>query len=61
MTIKVNMASDGYAESSVFQPTLIIIILKTEKVTIENVRESSFIQLRISIMITTGSSVTGKW
>lgn len=61
MTIKMNMDSDGYAESSVFQQTLIIIISKTGKVTIENVRESYWIQLRIYIMTATGLLVTGEW
>ena len=56
-----NMDSDGYAENSIFQQTLIITISKTEKMTIENVRESLWIQLRIYIMTTTGLSVTGEW
>ena len=55
------MDSDGYAENSVFQQMLIITISKNEKMTIENVRESFWIQLRIYIMTITELSVTGEW
>lgn len=51
----------GNTESSIFQQTLIITILKTGKVIIENVRELSLMQLSISVMITTGLLATGEW